>query len=75
MSPKKIVGIVLIIVGGYLCYAGNQQRNSLAGGIATASVKVANKIDGAARVADHTWYFVGGGALIVIGAFGLMRRS
>ena len=75
MSPLKIVGIILIIAGGYLCYVGNQHRNSLAGGVETASVKLANKLDGKDRVADHTWYFVGGGALVVIGAFSLMRRN
>jgi hypothetical protein len=75
MSFTKIVGIILILVGGYLCYVGNEHRNSLAGGLASASGKVANKFDGEARVADHVWYFVGGGALILIGAASLTRRS
>ena len=75
MSFKKLVGIILIIAGGYLCYVGDQRRNSLVGGLQVASVKVASGIDGKTRVADSTWYFVGGGALIVAGAFGLFRRS
>jgi uncharacterized membrane protein HdeD (DUF308 family) len=70
---KKVIGLVLIIVGIYLCYLGNTRRHSMAGGIDTASSKVANKVDGEAHVPDSTWYFVGGGVLIVVGAFSLMR--
>ncbi len=75
MSFKTLVGLILIIAGGYLCYVGDQQRHSLAGGLQIASVKVANGIDGAGRVADSTWYFVGGGVLIASGAFSLLRRD
>jgi hypothetical protein len=75
MAFKKFVGIILILAGGYLCYVGNQQRNSLVGGLQVASVNVANGIDGKGRVADSTWYFVGGGALIVAGALSLVRRG
>ena len=75
MSSSKLVGVVLIIVGGYLCYVGNEHRNSLAGGIASMSVKMANKVDGEGRIPDYSWYFVGGGALIVIGALSWMRRG
>ncbi len=35
---------------------------------------VANKVDGGSRVADSTWYLVGGAGLIVAGAYGLGRR-
>ena len=72
---KKIVGIILIIVGVYVCYLGNARRNSVAGGIDSAATTVANKVTGEGHVADATWYFVGGGVLIVVGAFSLLRPS
>jgi hypothetical protein len=72
---KKIIGLVLIIAGVYLCYIGNSRRNSVAGDIDTATAKVANKVSGEGHVTDATWYFVGGGVLIVVGAFSLMRPS
>jgi hypothetical protein len=75
MSPIKIIGIVLIIAGAYICYLGTQRRDSFAGGIDTASTKMANTFGGEGHMADHTWYFVGGGALIVVGALGLFRSS
>jgi hypothetical protein len=72
MSSKKIIGLVLIIVGIYVCYLGNSRRHSMAGNIDSASATVANKVDGEAHVTDATWYYVGGGALIVIGAVSLL---
>jgi hypothetical protein len=71
----KIIALILIIAGAYVCYLGNSRRNSVVGNIDTASAKVANKVAGEGHVADSTWYFVGGGVLIVLGASGLMRRS
>jgi len=75
MAFKNLLGIILIVAGAYLCFVGNQRRESLVGGLQSASVKVANRIDGAGRVADSTWYYVSGGALIVVGAFSLLRRG
>ena len=75
MSSFKIIGIVLILLGAYVCYLGTQRRDSLGGSIDTASTKVANTFAGEGHVADHTWYFVGGGALIVVGAVGLLRSN
>lgn len=72
---KKVIALILIIAGIYLCYLGNARRSSVAGNVATASATVANKIDGEPHVTDATWYFVGGGLLIVVGAFSLSRRS
>jgi hypothetical protein len=72
---NKIIALVLIIAGVYVCYLGNARRNSVAGSVANASATVANKIDGGPHVTNATWYFVGGGLLIVAGAFSLTRRS
>ena len=72
---KKIIGLILIIAGIYLCYLGNSRRNSVAGSVDTAATKVANSVAGEGHTTDATWYFVGGGVLIVVGAFSLMRPS
>lgn len=72
---NKIIGIVLIIVGIYVCYLGNSRNHSVAGGIDTAATKVANAVAGDGHTTDATWYYVGGGVLIVVGAVSLMRSS
>ncbi len=72
---NKIVGIILIVVGLYVCYLGNSHRHSVAGNIDTAAAKVADTIEGGQHATDATWYFVGGGVLIIIGAAGLLRRG
>lgn len=72
---NKVIGLVLIIVGIYVCYLGNSRRNSVAGSVDTATAKVANAVAGDGHTTDATWYFVGGGVLIVAGAFSLMRSS
>ena len=72
---KKIVGIILIVVGLYVCYLGNSRRHSVTGNIDTAAAKVADTIEGGEHTTDATWYFVGGGVLIIIGAGSLLRRG
>lgn len=72
---NKIIALVLIIAGIYVCYLGNSRRNSFAGSVANASATVANKFDGEPHVTNATWYYVGGGILIVAGAFSLTRRG
>jgi len=72
---NRIIGIVLIIVGIYVCYLGNTRRHSVAGNIDAATTKVENTVAGEGHTTDATWYYVGGGVLIVIGAASLMRRS
>ncbi len=75
MSSGKIIGLILIIAGAYVCYLGNSRRNSVAGNVDTATVKVENKVSGEGHTTDATWYFVGGGVLILVGAGAMTRRS
>ena len=70
---KKVIALILIIAGIYLCYLGNTRRHSVAGGLDAAATKVSNTVAGEGHTTDATWYFVGGGVLIVIGAFSLLR--
>jgi len=72
---NKVISLILIIAGIYVCYLGNSRRNSAVGGVDTAVAKVADKVSGEGHTTDATWYFVGGGLLIVVGAIGLTRRT
>ncbi|MBL9207261.1 MAG: DUF3185 family protein [Opitutaceae bacterium] len=72
---SKLLGIVLIAVGGYLFYVGWQRKESLAGGAAELSAKVANKVDGGARLPEHLFYLVGGGVLALVGVGLALKRS
>ncbi len=64
---SKIIGIILILVGGFLIYKGAMRKDSLAGGLAETSSEVANKIDGGSRVPNHYYYLIGGGILVAVG--------
>lgn len=64
---RKIIGIILILVGGFLIYKGVVREDSLAGGLEETGNQVANKIDGGSRIADHYYYLIGGGILAAVG--------
>ncbi len=72
---NKIIGIILIVVGGFLIFKGATRKDSLAGGVAEVSADVANKVDGGGRIPEHYYYIIGG---VVVAAAGLgmaMRGS
>lgn len=64
---NKIIGIILILVGGLLIYKGAARKDSLVGGLAETSSEVANKVDGGSRVPEHYYYLIGGGILVAVG--------
>jgi hypothetical protein len=72
---KKILGIVLILGGGWLVYTGYNRAESIAGKTAAGLVDLKNEIDGKARVADHVWYYAGGAVLIIAGGAMVMRKG
>jgi hypothetical protein len=72
---KTIIGLVLIGVGAFLFVEGVNRKDSLAGAAASAGTNIANKIDGGVRTPQHVIYMVGGGALALVGAAILFRRS
>lgn len=69
----KIVSIVLILAGAALLYLGNQRKGSIAGASESVGKEIASAVDGKTRVTEHTWYYVGGGALILAGLVGALR--
>lgn len=64
---NKIIGIILIVVGGFLIFKGAARKDSLAGGLAETGTEIANKVDGGGRVPEHYYYLIGGGILIAVG--------
>lgn len=64
---KTILALILIAIGGWLIYSGYQLQESASGSWSTFSNKVATSVDGKTRVAQHIWYYVGGGVLVLAG--------
>lgn len=64
---NKIIGIILILVGGFLIYKGATRNDSLAGELDEAGSSIANKVDGGSRVPEHYYYLIGGGILAAVG--------
>ncbi len=70
MHWSRMLGIALIVVGAILLYFGYEASQSI-------TEDVRQELTG--RFSDETtWYFIGGGAAIVLGlllsAFGVKRR-
>jgi hypothetical protein len=63
----RILGIVLILLGGYLIYTGVNRKQSLAGKVDSATTKISNSVDGDNRQPTHTVEIVSGAVLVVIG--------
>ncbi|HZZ57947.1 MAG TPA: DUF3185 family protein [Opitutaceae bacterium] len=72
---NKIIGIVLIVIGGFLIYKGVNRQDSLVGKVNSASDSVANSVDGGTRTPTHTVWIVGGSVLAVVGLVVAARRS
>lgn len=70
----RIVGIVLILVGAYLIYAGVNRSHSLAGKVDSASTSVANSVDGGGHQTTQTVEIVAGGVLVILGLAVAVRR-
>jgi len=70
---SKIIGIVLILVGGILIYQGVQRDDSIAGVASEIGTDVANAVDGGGRIPKHYYYIVGGGVIAAVGIGALLR--
>lgn len=72
---NKIIGIILIIAGGFLLVNGFNRQESLVGAAAEVGTSVANAVDGGGRQPKHILMMVGGGVLFIVGAGMTFRRS
>ena len=70
---SRIIGIILIVVGGFLIYKGVSRKDSLAGEASETTARIANKIDGGGRVPEHYYYLIGGGILAAVGIGATLR--
>jgi len=72
---NKIIGVILIIVGGFLIFKGINRQDSLAGKADSAGTSIANSVDGGTRTPTHTAWIVGGAVVAVAGLAIAARRS
>jgi uncharacterized protein (UPF0333 family) len=72
---NKIIGVILIIVGGFLIFKGINRQDSLAGKADSAGSSIANSVDGGTRTPTHTVWIVGGAVVAVAGLAIAARRS
>lgn len=64
---KKIVGILLIVVGLVVFFMGLNRKNSFVGEASEAGTKVANAVDGGVRTPQHVTYMIVGGVMVLAG--------
>ena len=72
---NKIVGIILLVVGGFLLVKGFIRQDSLVGQTSEIGTDVANAFDGGTRQPKHIVMMVGGGILLIAGAGMTFRRA
>lgn len=70
---NKIIGIVLILLGGVLIYQGVGRKDSIAGAAAEVGTDVANAVDGKGRIPKHYYYIIGGSVIAAVGIGALLR--
>ena len=72
---NKILGVILIAAGVYVCALGSARRDSFAGSVQSATATVADKVTGRTHVTEATWYYVAGGIIILAGVANLGRKN
>lgn len=72
---NRFLGVVLILIGGYLVTLGVTRKNSLVGHADSAATSVANSVNGGTSEPKHVGYMAGGALLIVVGAALTLRRN
>ena len=72
---NKIIGIVLLVAGGFLLVNGFNRQESIVGTASEMGTSVANAVDGGGRQPKHIMMMVGGTLLLVAGAAMTFRRN
>ena len=70
----KIIALILLIVGVGLVWHGVQVRGSFKGKAQQVSSDVQKSLSGDIEITDATWFMLGGGVLVVVGAAAFVRK-
>ena len=71
---SKIIALVLLLAGAGLVWHGFQVRDSLKGKAQQISSDVQKSWNGEPSVTDATWFMIGGGVLVVVGAAAFVKK-
>jgi hypothetical protein len=71
---NKIIALLLIVVGAGLVWHGFQVRDSFKGKAQQISSDVQKSWNGEPSVTDATWFMIGGGVLVVVGAAAVAKK-
>jgi hypothetical protein len=71
---SKIIALVLLMAGVGLIWHGFQVRDSLRGKAQDVSSDVQKSVTGDIKVTDATWFMIGGGGLVVVGAASVFKK-
>ncbi|HXC02645.1 MAG TPA: DUF3185 family protein [Opitutaceae bacterium] len=71
---NKIIALILIVVGAGLVWHGFQVRDSFKGKAQQVSSDVQKSLNGDVNITDATWFMIGGGVLVVVGAAGVAKK-
>ena len=71
---RKIIALVLIIVGAGLVWHGFQVRDSLKGKAQDAGADVQKAWNGDPKITDATWFMAGGGVLAAAGLILALKK-
>lgn len=71
---KRVVGLILLIIGVWLIHSGWTRRESLAGKAEAKIAEIGRKLDGESRAPDYLWQLAGGGVLVLAGAVLLIAK-
>jgi hypothetical protein len=71
---NKIIALTLLIVGVGLIWHGFQVRDSFKGKAQQVSSDVQKSLSGDVKITDATWFMIGGGVLVVVGAATVFKK-
>jgi uncharacterized membrane protein YphA (DoxX/SURF4 family) len=71
---NKIIALILIVVGAGLVWHGFQVRDSFKGKAQQVSADVQKSLNGDVNITDATWFMIGGGVLVVVGAAAVAKK-
>ena len=71
---NKIIALLLIVAGVGLVWHGFQVRDSLKGKAQQVSSDVQKSLSGDVKITDATWFMIGGGVLVLVGAAAFVKK-